>query len=98
MPEKKITNTVEVKPTNDLAEISRKAGVPANLQGCHTMFVEGYPYVIDGHVPIVAFSTDTSSAGKGVYLLGFLPQSDVDRIISYAASPGRRSFAALLPD
>ena len=44
--------TVEVKPTNDLAEISRKAGVPENLEGCHTMLVEGYPYVIDGHVPI----------------------------------------------
>jgi hypothetical protein len=41
---------VEVKPTNDLAEISRKAGVPSELQGCHTMFVGGY--VIDGHVPI----------------------------------------------
>lgn len=43
---------VEVKPTNDLAEISRKAGVPEKLEGCHTMFVQGYPYVIDGHVPI----------------------------------------------
>ncbi len=31
--------TVDVKPTNDLAEISRKAGVPSELQGCHTMFV-----------------------------------------------------------
>ena len=41
---------VEVKPTNNLAEISHKAGVPPELQGCHTMFVEGY--VVDGHVPI----------------------------------------------
>jgi len=41
---------VEVKPTNDLNEISRKAGVPENLQGCHTMFVDGY--VVDGHVPV----------------------------------------------
>lgn len=41
---------VEVKPTNDLNEISRKAGVPENLQGCHTTFVEGY--VVDGHVPV----------------------------------------------
>jgi hypothetical protein len=49
-------------------------------------------------VPIVAFSTDTSSASKGVYLLGFLPQSDVDRIIGYAASQGKRSYAALLPN
>ncbi|WP_019199736.1 DUF411 domain-containing protein [Afipia birgiae] len=41
---------VDVKATNDLSEISRKAGVPDNLQGCHTMFIEGY--VVDGHVPI----------------------------------------------
>jgi hypothetical protein len=41
---------VKVKPTNDLAEISRDAGVPEKLQGCHTMFVEGY--VVDGLVPI----------------------------------------------
>jgi len=40
---------VDVKPTNDLAQISRKAGVPEKLQGCHTMFVDGY--VVDGHVP-----------------------------------------------
>jgi hypothetical protein len=41
---------LDVTPTNDLAEISRNAGVPEDLQGCHTMFVDGY--VIDGHVPI----------------------------------------------
>ena len=41
---------VDIKPTNDLAEISRKAGVPETFQGCHTLFVNGY--VIDGHVPV----------------------------------------------
>ncbi len=41
---------VEVKPTFDLAEISRKAGVPESFQGCHTMFIDGY--VVDGHVPL----------------------------------------------
>ncbi|WP_026868988.1 DUF411 domain-containing protein [Inquilinus limosus] len=40
---------VEVKPSNDLAQISADAGVPANMEGCHTMFVDGY--VVDGHVP-----------------------------------------------
>jgi hypothetical protein len=40
---------VEVKPTNDLAEISRNAGIPDALEGCHTMFVGGY--VVGGHVP-----------------------------------------------
>jgi len=48
-------------------------------------------------VPVIAFSTDTAVAGPGVYLLSFLPQSDVDRIVSYAASRGKRSVAALLP-
>lgn len=41
---------VDVKPTNDLAEISRKAGVPVDFQGCHTTFIDGY--VLDGHVPV----------------------------------------------
>ncbi len=41
---------VDVRPTNDLAEISRKAGVPEKLEGCHTMFVGRY--VVDGHVPV----------------------------------------------
>src|SRR5258708_21733528 len=41
---------VDVKPTNELTEISSKAGVPADLEGCHTMFVEGY--VVDGLVPV----------------------------------------------
>ena len=41
---------VDVRPTNDLAAISSKAGVPADFQGCHTMFIDGY--VVDGHVPV----------------------------------------------
>jgi len=41
---------VEVKSTTDLAEISRKAGVPEQMEGCHTAFIEGY--VVDGHVPV----------------------------------------------
>lgn len=49
-------------------------------------------------VPIVAFSTDTNVAGNGVYLLSFLPQTDVERIIRFTASQGKRSFAALLPE
>lgn len=50
------------------------------------------------NIPVMAFSTDSSVAARGVYLLSFLPESDVDRIIDYASSRGRRSFAALIPD
>jgi ABC-type branched-subunit amino acid transport system substrate-binding protein len=49
-------------------------------------------------VPVIAFSTDANVASRGVYLLSFLPESDVDRIVDYAAATGRRSFAALMPD
>src|SRR5437879_2390680 len=49
-------------------------------------------------VSMIAFSTGSSVAGRGVYLLSFLPESDVNRIIEYAASTGKRSFAALLPE
>ena len=47
---------------------------------------------------MIAFSTDSSVAGRGVYLLSFLPESDVNRIVEYSAGIGKRSFAALLPD
>jgi ABC-type branched-subunit amino acid transport system substrate-binding protein len=49
-------------------------------------------------VSVIAFSTDSSVAGRGVYLLSFLPESDVNRIVEYAASTGKRSFAAMLPE
>lgn len=48
-------------------------------------------------VPVIAFSTDANVAARGVYLLSFLPESDVHRIVDYAVSHGKRSFAALVP-
>jgi ABC-type branched-subunit amino acid transport system substrate-binding protein len=49
-------------------------------------------------VPVIAFSTDASVATRGVYLLSFLPESDVDRIVDFAVASGKRSFAALLSE
>src|SRR6202165_3771162 len=49
-------------------------------------------------VSVIAFSTDSSVAGRGVDLLSFLPECDVNRIVEYAASTGKRSLAALLPE
>ncbi len=48
-------------------------------------------------VPMISFSTDTNVASSGTYLLSFLPESDVDRIISYAISQNKKSFVALFP-
>jgi hypothetical protein len=61
---------VTSRPTNDLAEISRKAGVPSDLQGCHTAFIGGY--VVDGHVPVEAINKLLAErpAIKGITLPG----------------------------
>ena len=50
------------------------------------------------HVPVIAFSTDANVAAQGVYLLSFLPESDVERIIGFASTQGKHSYAALVPD
>ena len=49
-------------------------------------------------VRVIAFSTDANVAARGVYLLSFLPETDVDRIVDYAITSGKRSFVALMPD
>ena len=50
------------------------------------------------NVPVIAFSTDANVASRGIYLLSFLPETDVARIVQYAAGNGKRSFAGLIPD
>jgi ABC-type branched-subunit amino acid transport system substrate-binding protein len=47
--------------------------------------------------PVIAFSTDTSVASRGVYLLSFLIEGHVDRVLEYARSKGKKSFAAMAP-
>jgi ABC-type branched-subunit amino acid transport system substrate-binding protein len=49
-------------------------------------------------IPMIAFSTDANVAAHGVYLLSFLPESDVDRVVDYAIASGKRSFAGLVQD
>ena len=48
--------------------------------------------------PVIAFSSDSNVASRGIYLLSFPPENDVNRVIGYAAQQGRKSFAALVPD
>jgi branched-chain amino acid transport system substrate-binding protein len=55
------------------------------------------PIARDRGVPVLAFSTEKSVAGNGAYLLSFLPQIEVRRVVGYAAANGHHQFAALLP-
>jgi ABC-type branched-subunit amino acid transport system substrate-binding protein len=56
------------------------------------------PLARDRGIPVLAFSTDTSVAGDGVYLLSFLPQTEVKRVISFTAKQGHTAFGAMIPE
>lgn len=49
-------------------------------------------------VPIISFSTDLSVARPEVYVMGVLPQLQVERVVGYAMARNYKSFAGLLPD
>ena len=55
------------------------------------------PLARDRGVPVLAFSTDRSVGGNGVFLLSFQPQNDVERVVAYAAGKGHKVFAAMIP-
>lgn len=42
--------TVRIENREDLAPIKAKAGVPADMEGCHTAMIDGY--FLEGHVPL----------------------------------------------
>lgn len=56
------------------------------------------PLAQGAHVPVVAFSTDTTLAGDGIYLMGFPPSEEVARVTSYAHAQGHDHFAVLAPN
>lgn len=48
--------------------------------------------------PVIGFSTDASVGSRGVYLLSFLIESYVDRVVEQAIARGKKNFAALAPE
>ncbi len=48
--------------------------------------------------PVIAFSTDATTGTAGVYLLSFLVEGYVDRIVDFASTRGKKSMAALAPE
>ena len=50
------------------------------------------------NINVIAFSTDQNVAAPGVYLLSFMVDSEVERVVTHAARAGKRAFAAIVPD
>lgn len=55
------------------------------------------PVAARAGVPVVSFSNDSSIAGNGVYVLGFVPDQSIRRVVDYARSRGITKFAGLMP-
>lgn len=81
------------------ADAAVKEGAEIILGPLFSQAVAGAaPVARQANVPIVAFSNDAQIAGKGVYLMSFLAEEEVNRIVGFAASQGKKRFAALIPD
>lgn len=61
---------VGIHETEDVVEMSRKAGIPDEYQGCHLAFIDGY--VVSGHVPVATIERMLAErpAIKGIALPG----------------------------
>ncbi len=56
------------------------------------------PLARERGVKVLSFSTDRSVAGNGIFLLGFTPDQQVERVISFARGKGITRYALLAPD
>ncbi|WP_339746449.1 penicillin-binding protein activator [uncultured Maricaulis sp.] len=93
------------KDTQGTAEGARAAAMAAFEDGADMIIgpLFGQSVTVVGQVarraniPVIAFSTDTSTAGNGVYLLSFPPELEVARVVEYASRQGVQRYAYLGP-
>ena len=55
------------------------------------------PLAAASAVSVISFSNDASVARPGLYVLGFRPEEQIQRVVEHAAARGRTRFAALAP-
>lgn len=98
--------TVLVKDDNGTPEGARAAAQQAIAEGAELIIGPVFSASVqvvaqvarERGKSVIGFSSDASVATRGVYLLSFLVQEEVDRIVAFAAAQGRRSIAALVPE
>lgn len=98
--------TLIVKPTNGTPAGAAAAMRAALKEGAQIIVGPVFansvraaaPMATAANVPLIAFSNDRSVAGQGVWLIGFLPEQNLERIIETARLEGKERFAALIPE
>jgi branched-chain amino acid transport system substrate-binding protein len=94
------------KDSGDTADEARSAVRIALQEGADfvigPLFASGVgaiaPYARANNVPMISFSTDVSEAGRGIYVLTFLPEDEAQRIVRFAASKGVKRLIVLAPN
>jgi branched-chain amino acid transport system substrate-binding protein len=94
------------KDSGDTPEAARNAVRLALEEGADfilgPLFASGVgaiaPYARANNTPMISFSTDTSEAGRGVYVLTFLPEDEAQRIVRFAAARGVKRLVVLAPN
>ncbi len=56
------------------------------------------PLLRGREIPIISFSNDKTAVSRGSWLIGFLPEQNMERIIIEAITYDYKNFAALLPN
>ncbi|MBH0237399.1 penicillin-binding protein activator [Methylobrevis albus] len=98
--------TILVKDSGGTAEGAAAATQQAIAEGAELILgpffaaeVRGAaPVALAANVPVIAFSSDPSVAGNGVYIMGFLIGDEVTQMVAQASAMGRRSVGALISD
>jgi ABC-type branched-subunit amino acid transport system substrate-binding protein len=56
-------------------------------------------YAYKNNIPMISFSNDVSLLNhKGLYLIGFMPDQQIERVVRYASSHGYDKTVALIPN
>lgn len=92
--------------TGGTPEGARRAAQQARAAGAHLILgplLSGSVQAVkeeleNDDINIIAFSTDAGVAGGKVYLMGFLVQPQIERIVEYAAKQGLRRIAVVAPE
>lgn len=49
------------------------------------------------NIPMIGFTNDSTAAGPGRLIMGFLPEAEVKRVVDHAIGAGMQTYGALIP-
>jgi branched-chain amino acid transport system substrate-binding protein len=93
------------RDTSGTPEVARSAADQAIKDGASLilgpLFAEDTkavsPMASQSNVNVISFSTDSSVVSNNTFILGFLPQSQIARVIDFAMTRGQKQIALIAP-